>query len=279
MAQREAGDGTAHRRHIDAAMSAAQRAKSLVERILAFSRSGVGDRVPVHVQSVVEEALQVVAASMPAGVHLTQHLETGDAAVMGDATQIHQVVTNLCSNAVQAMRAAGALTVALDDRRDAEPHVATTSTLAPGRYVRSRSTTPASASRRACSSASSTPSSRPREIGVGTAGPVAGARHRDRPGRRHRRAERGGPRHDADGLLPWQCTSAASTPRGPRAAGDGETVLLVGRRGDLVRLCEEMMPSSATSRSASRRARLRWRAACHAAALFQRACPTSRCPS
>ena len=38
-------------------MSAALRAKSLVERILAFSRSGAGERVPVNVQSVVDEAL------------------------------------------------------------------------------------------------------------------------------------------------------------------------------------------------------------------------------
>ena len=49
------------RRHIDAAMSAGMRAKSLVERILAFSRSGMGERVPVHVQSVVDEALDLRA--------------------------------------------------------------------------------------------------------------------------------------------------------------------------------------------------------------------------
>src|SRR6185312_5523674 len=57
MAQKDAADGSAQRRHIDAALSAGMRAKSLVERILAFSRSGMGERVPVHVQSVVQEAL------------------------------------------------------------------------------------------------------------------------------------------------------------------------------------------------------------------------------
>ena len=55
------------RRHIDAAMSAGMRAKSLVERILAFSRSGIGERVPVHVQSVVDEALDSVAGVAAAG--------------------------------------------------------------------------------------------------------------------------------------------------------------------------------------------------------------------
>ncbi len=45
LAQKDAADGSALRRHIDAALSAAMRAKSLVERILAFSRSGIGERV------------------------------------------------------------------------------------------------------------------------------------------------------------------------------------------------------------------------------------------
>ena len=57
LVQRDCAEGTPQRRHIDAAMSAALRAKSLVERILAFSRSGAGERVPVNVQSVVDEAL------------------------------------------------------------------------------------------------------------------------------------------------------------------------------------------------------------------------------
>jgi PAS domain S-box-containing protein len=114
MAQKDAKEGSAQRRHIDAALSAANRAKSLVERILAFSRSGMAERVPVHVQSVVGEALDVVAASLPAGITLERGLDAGDAAVLGDPTQVHQVVMNLCANAVQAMKSAGTLTVTLD---------------------------------------------------------------------------------------------------------------------------------------------------------------------
>ena len=81
------------------------RAKSLVERILAFSRSGMGERVPVHVQSVVGEALDAgrrIAAAGRAAASATS--TAGDAAVLGDPTQIHQVVMNLCANAVQAMK-------------------------------------------------------------------------------------------------------------------------------------------------------------------------------
>jgi signal transduction histidine kinase len=48
LAQKGTPEGTPLRRHIDASIAAGQRAKSLVERILAFSRSGVGERVPVQ---------------------------------------------------------------------------------------------------------------------------------------------------------------------------------------------------------------------------------------
>jgi PAS domain S-box-containing protein len=127
--------GTALRRHIDAVVAAGLRAKSLVERILAFSRSGVGERTPVHVQSIVVETLDLLAASLPDHVSLERRLEAGDATVMGDPTQIHQVVMNLCANAVQAMKSRGTLTVVLEvvERDEA---IAATSRLAAGRYVR-----------------------------------------------------------------------------------------------------------------------------------------------
>ena len=135
MAQKDAPEGSAQRRHIDAAISAGMRAKSLVERILAFSRSGMGERVPVHVRSVVEEALDQLRASLPHGITLKSELDVGDAAVLGDPTQVHQVVMNLCANAVQAMRSRGTLTVTLERLELQSPRCAT-SVLPDGAYVR-----------------------------------------------------------------------------------------------------------------------------------------------
>ncbi|MCD6673178.1 MAG: PAS domain-containing protein [Burkholderiaceae bacterium] len=136
MAQKEAAEGTGLRRHIDATISAGMRAKSLVERILAFSRSGMGERKPVHVQAVVAEVLDQVAASMPGGIRLERRLDAGDAAVLGDTTQIHQVVMNLCANAVQAIGSKGALSVRVDAVDFDTPERVTTSELAAGAYVR-----------------------------------------------------------------------------------------------------------------------------------------------
>jgi CheY-like chemotaxis protein len=113
------------------------RAKSLVERILAFSRSGIGERAPVDARSVVVEALDLFAASQPAHVHLVRRLEAQDAAVVCDPTQIHQVVMNLCTNGAQAMKSPGTLTVSLDVV-DKAGSIAATSALRGGRYVRLR---------------------------------------------------------------------------------------------------------------------------------------------
>jgi PAS domain S-box-containing protein len=137
MAQKAAPEGSALRRHVDAVVNAGLRAKSLVARILAFSRSGIGERVAVNVEAVVGEALDLVAASLPFDVKLVRRLSAGDAAVMGDPTQIHQVVMNLCANAVQAMKSIGRLTVFLDVV-DKTASMAATSPLAAGRYVRLR---------------------------------------------------------------------------------------------------------------------------------------------
>ena len=135
MAQKDAAEGTRLRRHIDAALSAGLRAKSLVERILAFSRSGMGERVPVHVQAVVAEALDLLAASLPPEVGLERRLVAHDAAVLGDPAQVHQVVMNLCTNAIQSMKSRGTLTVSLEPV-DMPGTTVATSVLKAGRYIR-----------------------------------------------------------------------------------------------------------------------------------------------
>ena len=136
LAQKHVAEGSAARRHLDQVMHAGGRAKALVERILAFSRSGLGERVPVHVQSVIEETLDMLAASLPADVRLDKELEAGDAAVVGDATQLHQVVMNLCTNAVHAMEHGGVLRVAVDHVEMPERRLLSHGTLSPCPYIR-----------------------------------------------------------------------------------------------------------------------------------------------
>jgi PAS domain S-box-containing protein len=136
LAQKDLAEGSVARRHVDQVIHAGERAKALVERILGFSRSGLGERMPVHVQSVIEETLDMLATSLPALVRLERKLEAGDAAVIGDATQLHQVVMNLCTNAAHAMERGGVLTLALDHVEMPERRLLSHGTLSPCPYVR-----------------------------------------------------------------------------------------------------------------------------------------------
>jgi len=61
----------------------------------------------VNVQQVAEETLELLRASLPANVRLEAELNAANLAVIGDATRMHQVIMNLCTNAVQAMQPSG----------------------------------------------------------------------------------------------------------------------------------------------------------------------------
>jgi PAS domain S-box-containing protein len=135
LAQNNSGEGSAVRHQIDQVMHAGARGKGLVDRILAFSHSGMGERVPLHVQPLVEETLELLAASLPADVRLEKRLDAVDATVLGDATQLHQLTMNLCTNAVHAMPRGGVLTVGLNGVSADERRLLSHGTLGAGRYV------------------------------------------------------------------------------------------------------------------------------------------------
>jgi PAS domain S-box-containing protein len=136
LAQSNLSEGSTVRHQLDQVMHAGMRGKGLVDRILGFSRSGVGERVPVQVQSVVEETLELLVASLPADVRLERQLDAADLAVVGDATQFHQVIMNLCTNAVHAMQRAGVLTVVLERVAVGERRLLSHGTLGAGDYMR-----------------------------------------------------------------------------------------------------------------------------------------------
>jgi PAS domain S-box-containing protein len=137
LAQQRAPEGSALRRYLDSVMHAAERARTLVDRILGFSRTGAAERAPVDVQKVVEETLDLLRAALPRNVRLEVELKAANLAVMGDATRIHQVIMNLCTNAVQAMQeAGGVLRVGVEEVDLKAPRTVRHDQLPVGSYVR-----------------------------------------------------------------------------------------------------------------------------------------------
>jgi signal transduction histidine kinase len=88
-------------------VQAATRARDLVRQILMFCRRQPGERRPLRLADLVTEALQLVRGAAPPAIRVTAHLDDPVPYILGDATQLHQVLMNLCTNAVQAMGDAG----------------------------------------------------------------------------------------------------------------------------------------------------------------------------
>ena len=87
---------------------AANRATKLVQQILAFSREEDTLLVPVDMAAITAETLASLRSLLPRSITLNQEINC-NAAVLGDATQIHQVLLNLGTNAIGAMEDHGGL--------------------------------------------------------------------------------------------------------------------------------------------------------------------------
>ncbi len=125
------------RHHLEQILKAGERAGNLVRQILEFSRKGEQQRIAVQVDEVTKEVINLLRASLPANIEIQQATKNFAGAVMGDPTQIHQILINLCTNAAHAMQVKGGiLTVALDEIHFDEEDARACGEIAPGPYVR-----------------------------------------------------------------------------------------------------------------------------------------------
>ena len=94
------------KRYLQSGLEASMRARDLTGQILSISRRGQQEKQPLQVSLVVKEALQLLRASIPSTIDIRQQIDS-DGLILADATQIHQVVMNLCTNGYQAMQETG----------------------------------------------------------------------------------------------------------------------------------------------------------------------------
>jgi len=88
-------------------LKACDRAKDLVNQILAFSHQQDQERMPVDIGIITKEALRLLRSSIPSTVSIVTDIPSTPNTVIADPTQIHQILMNLCSNASHAMRDRG----------------------------------------------------------------------------------------------------------------------------------------------------------------------------
>jgi len=137
MALRDTPQSAVSHQRLKRVLTAANRAKDLIKQILAFSREGGEARSAIEIAPVIEEALKLLRATLPSTVQLRLHVLAPSATVIGNPTQLNQVVVNLCTNAAHAMRERGGiLEVVLEEAElDATCAVAYED-LQPGAYVK-----------------------------------------------------------------------------------------------------------------------------------------------
>ncbi|MCK4789957.1 MAG: PAS domain S-box protein, partial [Desulfobacteraceae bacterium] len=99
--------GTPLHDNLQEVLIAAHRAGDLVKQILTFSRQADQKLKPLKIQMVVREALKLIRSSLPSTIEINQNISNTRGFVMADATQIHQVVMNLLTNAYHAMEDEG----------------------------------------------------------------------------------------------------------------------------------------------------------------------------
>ena len=123
--------------HLQTVQQAGQRAAALVQQILTFSRRTEPERTPMQLQPLMQDTLQFLRATLPTTIAFHQDLDPRAGLVLADASQIHQVLLHLCTNAAHAMReTGGALHVRLEAIRLPTADTAAPSSLGAGPYVR-----------------------------------------------------------------------------------------------------------------------------------------------
>ncbi len=117
-------------------LAAAGRAKDLVRQILTFSRQGGREPKPLQLHLVVNEALKLLRASIPATIEVRRNIDPKSGIVLADIAQMHQLIMNLCTHAYQAMRKKGGrLAVSLAAVEISSGGSADSPELPPGSYM------------------------------------------------------------------------------------------------------------------------------------------------
>lgn len=95
------------RQFLNNIITASARAEEMVSRLLSFSRVSDAVKKPVDLISSIEESLRLMRSSLPSNIEIKRDFAVSQVAVMGDQTQLNQVMVNLCTNASHAMNGAG----------------------------------------------------------------------------------------------------------------------------------------------------------------------------
>lgn len=133
----EVPEGSALHLRLQRILQSVRRASDLVKQILTFSRPHEFERKPIRLSAIVSESLKMLRATLPSTIIIQPQIDPEAGTILGDPTQMHQVLLNLATNAAHAMRdKGGILRIVVEPVYLTEKELGGWQNLAPGRYIK-----------------------------------------------------------------------------------------------------------------------------------------------
>ncbi|MEN8258104.1 MAG: PAS domain-containing protein [Thermodesulfobacteriota bacterium] len=123
-------------KNLDEVLKASKRAAALVQQILSFSRKSGKQLQAVSPHLMVKEAVKMLRSSLPATITIQENIDGECGQVLADSTNLYQVVVNLCTNALHAMKdEKGLLTIRLSRQEIGAEEVVGEAGVNPGTFI------------------------------------------------------------------------------------------------------------------------------------------------
>jgi PAS domain S-box-containing protein len=121
---------------LDTIEESAKRGADIVRQVLSFARGMQGERTQILLKPILKDLEKVIKSTFPKNIRLLSSMPKNTWAMLGDPTQMHQILLNLCLNARDAMPNGGTLTIAVENCLVDENYAAMNSQAKAGRHVK-----------------------------------------------------------------------------------------------------------------------------------------------
>lgn len=113
------------------------RARDVVKQLLTFTRQDDAVKKVVDIRAVVQESMKLIRSTTPTNIKIEQNVSADTFPILGNDTQINQILINLCNNAIDAMpEKGGKITVELSNETIEKEQTKHQTTLKPGQYAK-----------------------------------------------------------------------------------------------------------------------------------------------
>lgn len=124
------------KKHIEKAIKASLRAKELVSQILMFSRKEFTKMSSINISKTIIEVLKLLRASTPSNIKIETSISENCSNILGNETQLHQIVLNVATNAIQSItKDEGIIKISLSEVNLSEEDLIGESNITPGKFV------------------------------------------------------------------------------------------------------------------------------------------------